>query len=787
MREKPLHGGSIGSWPLVRGARVVALAGLWLGIVTAAPAAAAACPNAQFRSGPSEHLPDCRAYEQVSPVEKAGADAVTTQRLFPAQASACESDETCAVVFMNGGSAFAGAQGNELPNAYLASRGADGWQTTPLTPPTLQAPANGPAKVAYAFSADLSQAVVRVPFQRLTEDAPAGVYNLFLRQPNGSYSLVTASAPPVPPQSGCGGCFEAEDVPAFAGASGDFSHILFEANDGLLEGAPGGGVENLYETVAEHVRLVGILPDGTVPPQGATAAGGIGVTGQRTGELNHAISQDGSDVLFAAAADGGAPDPAQAGRTELYDRVDGSSTIEISAPADGAKPGECHTKQGICDAGSARFRAASADGSIVYFTSKAALTKESNTGAEERSEAEKEAEEETGEPGENPGNDLYQYNLDSGKLTDLTVDEKDPIGANVLGVVGAAEDGSYVYFVADGRLADAPLSGQPNLYVWHGTAEGGGTVKFIATLQAPDEEEEENIEAASVGPAFPYESDIADWTSRPIESQAYVTPDGEHLAFMSVKPLTDYNNEDQTTGEADHEVFEYSAETGQLVCASCDANGARPLGSAFIGAKLTERVSTPFYQPRSLNDDGTRLFFSSPDPLVSGLSGGVTKIFEYENGSAQLISGIGDSSDDVFLDASASGNDVFFATREQLAPSDSDELIDVYDARVDGGFAAPAVPALPCQGSTCQEPFSPPPSFSTPISASFTGAGNFLLSSRPLRLTSRQRLLRALAECERLKRMNRRSACIAAARRRYAPEARRARHDTVRRRRRTRR
>ena len=173
-------------------------------------------------------------------------------------------------------------------------------------------------------------------------------------------------------------------------------------------------------------------------------------------------------------------------------------------------------------------------------------------------------------------------------------------GANVLGVVGSSDDGFYVYFVATGELAAGGLSGQPNLYVWHGTSAGAGSVSFIATLAAPTETEVENIEAMRAGPRLEYHSDVPDWSSRPTESQAYVTPDGTHLAFMSVEPLTGYDNEDQATGKPDHEVFEYSAQTGQLVCASCDAGGARPLGSAFIGAKLTERASTPFHQPRSI-------------------------------------------------------------------------------------------------------------------------------------------------------------------------------------------
>lgn len=763
MRGKPLRGGLMGSRARVLGACVVGLAGMWL--AGNATASAGACPNARFRSGASENLPDCRAYEQVSPVEKGGLGAVSLQPLLPAQSSPCEAGETCTIAYMNVGAAFAGAPGNEFPNAYLAARTPEAWRTTSLTPPTPQAPPNSLAKITYAFSGDLSQAVLRVPLQQLTEGAPTGVYNLYVRQTDGSYSLVTTNVPSEPPPAGCGNCFERQDVPAFAGASSDFGHVLFEANDSLLPGAPGGGVENLYESVAGHVSLVGILPDGTVPSSGANAGGGIDALNGNAHELDHAISANGSRVVFEAAADEGGPDPGQAGDTELYDRINGASTIEISAPGPGAQPSRCETVEGICDPEPAKFWAAAQNGSTVYFTSKAALTKESHTGPEDL------------------GNDLYRYDVETGTLTDLTADVEtpDPDGASVLGVVGASADGSYVYFVATGTLAASPnelgagpSNGLPNLYVWHETAGGAGQRSFIATLQPPSIEEEENIEALVVGQRFPYHSDIADWTSRPTESQAYVTPDGGHLAFMSVKPLTGYENKDQHTGEADHEVFEYSAETGELVCASCDPGGAPPLGSAFIGATLDERTSTPFHQPRSLSDDGSRLFFSSPDPLVPGLAGGSVKVFEYEDGAVLLISGMEAGGEDVFLDASASGDDVFFATTEQLAPTDDDELADVYDARVDGGLPGPAIPTT-CQGGSCQEPLGPPPSFPAPTSSSFAGPGD-LAASTPVRLTRKKLLSRALEKCMHLKSKKRRAACIAAARRRYGPIHKGARH-----------
>jgi hypothetical protein len=745
-----------------------------LGGTLASASVAEACVNAAFRAGPGEHLADCRAYEQVSPTEKRGANAYVEG--YPAQASA----QGGSLVYLNYG--LPGSPtGAQLP-AYLGSRGGGGWETNVLSPSTPGVRVHED-KLSYDFSEEsLSQLVVSVALAKLTPEAPEGVYNLFRRAPDGGYALVTAAQPSEPAPPGCESCFQERDVPAFAGASRNFSHVLFEANESLLTGeaelAPK-GVDNLYESTlegphgepvppGERVHAVGILPDGKLASGGAEPGAGLNALfPESDGNVNRAISEDGSGVLFQAGADEGGPDAAQSGLIELYDRLNGSSTVEVSTPAAGAEASRCETASNNCKAEPAQFWGASADGSSVFFTSKAALTKEANTGEERKGR-------------ENAGNDLYAYvfapGASTGVLSDLTADSADPKGANVQGVVGVSADGSYVYFVAQGVLAGAnaegkePAAGRDNLYVWH---EGART--FIATLKEPQTVREEGeTRVTRVG-------DSRDWTAHPVELQAYLAPDGKHLALMSRNPLTGYDNEDERTGESADEVFEYSHESGRLACASCDPNGARPLGSAFIDAATAEtedpstafpKSTTLFHQPRALSDDGSRLFFSSPDPLVPEASSPQAQVYEYENGAAHLISSGANATADVFVDASASGDDVYFATSDRLAPTDQDELVDLYDARVEGGFPSPpSTLSPPCAGNECQAPTAPP-AFANPSSTSLAGAGNLSPAAPPpptpvsKPLTRAQLLARALKACAREPK-RRRAACVARAERRY--------------------
>ena len=81
----------------------------------------------------------------------------------------------------------------------------------------------------------------------------------------------------------------------------------------------------------------------------------------------------------------------------------------------------------------------------------------------------------------------------------------------------------------------------------------------------------------------------------------------------------------------------------------------------------------------------------------------------WKNGVRELVSSGQSANNSAFVDACANGNDAFFLTREQLVGIDTDDSIDLYDARVGGGLASqnPPPPPPPCQGDACKPPATP--------------------------------------------------------------------------------
>ena len=167
------------------------------------------------------------------------------------------------------------------------------------------------------------------------------------------------------------------------------------------------------------------------------------LTGKRCSSVRMAVSTLGCTPTRTATASG----ECSASEPQL------ACTVQVDAAAAGAEgPG-----------GGGAFQYASDDGSRVYFTDKHRLTADA-TALDERP-------------------DLYEYDLQTGVLSDLTVTSKSTT-ADVLSVVGAGGDGSNVYFLAKGVLSEQANSlgakaagGKPNLYLRH-----AGATTFIATL-----------------------------------------------------------------------------------------------------------------------------------------------------------------------------------------------------------------------------------------------------------------------------------------------------------------
>lgn len=642
-------------------------------------------------------LPDSRGFEMVSPVDKnSGEVAVPGGRgglvdagfsVKPMQGSAMGE-----AIFYPSFTSFGNGQGAPAASGYLSRRGSAGWFTENISPPDREGSTSDPFR---GFSADLAFGAVIQKEPMLAPGAGAGFENLYLRDDaGGGFTTLTTATPRV--AAGENYCV------SFAGASASSDRVIFIANGALTHDAPDAPGFSLYEwSRGEGLRLVSILPDGTpAQPSGSTGFGAEGKGCEMNKRIVHnAISADGSRIFWTYQPQpvAGVPQP-----TQLLARLDGSETIQLDQPEGGGGA-----------AGKGKFWGASDTGSRVFFTDPNQLTPDGTAAASGLG-------------------DLYMYDFSGApgsRLTDLSADPtpgSDP--PDVLGVLGASEDGSHVYFAARGALAAGATSGRPNLYVW----QAGAPLRFVATL-SPEDAQIPNLGFTRFSGL---ESNLSPWTDTPAEQTARVTPDGRFLAFLSVASLTGYDNVDQGTDKPDSQAYLYDAQSQKLVCASCNPSNARPVGFSELPVWIT-----PYEQPRYLSDDGARLFFVSRDALALHDSNGRQDVYEFErvdSGSCEpansafnpvsdgclfSITPGADGDESYFLDASADGRDVFVSTRQRLAPPDEDERFDVYDARAGGGFPA-SPPASPrCVGEGCR-PAQAPPSAPFPASSGFFGEGN---------------------------------------------------------------
>jgi len=687
----------------------------------------------------AELLPECRAEERVSPLDK------QAQNVRQVTAVAPGGD---AVGFIAAGG-FEDPQnfypeGPLVYNSYTVRRVESGcpggaaacWLAASAFAPAglIQLPNRGGA-LASDFTPDLSSRQIACGVPR------AGVFGCAVRKPDGEW----AATPQYWPSTHALTTTTANPQ-ADVGQSADLGDVFFQPNVPLLpeDGLPQGGLYELsgLDALARgegtpQLRLVNLK--GRVELGWASGTSTIPNQPPLLGDVNHltngtafqAVSRDGERAFFTAF-------PTGAHQQQVYARVpctageeceflesegqpvagSGRETIQLSAPECGSGCDHEETQPGL-------FEGASADGSRVFFTSAQELLPEDT----------------------DEGIDLYEYDFDATgpqKLRLLSLGEASPEhetpgdGAEVLGVVRVASDGSRVYFVAGGVLTEEANSfgeqAQPNGHNLYVVQTATGKVSFIAALPREDS----GLWGAGCA------GGACDSEQQPRLAQ--LTPDGRDLVFDTHARL-DPGDKNGCTGGfegveicAAEAVYRYDAETGNpaastnLTWISHAAPGftaANLQKSALIAGPGGEKGATADFADtrRSISGcpepiasepaegcteageaDGQDIVFESSEPLQQGAIKGVPGIYLWHcsascaepgvEGEVSLISGADNREGGAEATISASGRDIFFTTAAELLPGDTDEQTDIYDARVNGGIPLQTPPS--CRGEECQ-------------------------------------------------------------------------------------
>src|SRR5665213_1120732 len=355
------------------------LAGLVLLAILLLPAPSAlaseGCPNEAVRSESrvnpatgqpySIGLPECRAYEMVSPLDKQAHDATPAVNVR----SIIAGPDGLAGWASQG--AFAEPDNYRISpapdNPYVSTRGRSGWTTLNALAPASLIDLTNPIEFGVDLAPDFSR------------EATCGVYSVFstsiacaLREPDGSwlgtpaYSTVTG-----------------RDLPGGTtydlGMSVTGSHIFFQPNGGVALlpsdtlGLGGNECPSVYEVSgleAGSPTLSLVTVDSEGNPIGTSHNSeklpGLGAGCKGEGDDYQAISESGEIVYFTAL-------PTSTELPTLYARIDGGTpaahTVDISNPAEEGA-GECTRTEPETACGppaAAIFQGASADGSKVFF------------------------------------------------------------------------------------------------------------------------------------------------------------------------------------------------------------------------------------------------------------------------------------------------------------------------------------------------------------------------------------------------------------------------------------
>jgi List-Bact-rpt repeat protein len=330
------------------------------------------CLNAEYRIGLSAKLPDCRAYELVTPGETGGASITAHFRGNPGDGfnnwlTVPRGPGAGEALSFETSTTLPGFEGSGVTDGYRSERAPglhpeDGWSTALVSPSYVQGGGTPNGASALNGSSDQLYSFWKVnpkyPFEGALD---AGTY------------LRTPSAFEVAAQGGLG------DDPAgtsqFVSPAG--AHVLFSSEGHLETDAPLNGIVAIYDRKAGEASAEVI----SVQPGGSPFAGDAIYLGS---------TEDGSAVAFKVGGvlylhrDGVITEIAASPNTFAGLSEDGSRVFYANAASQPAGIFACDTGGGPCAgpeahaptaiAANATFVNVSADGSHVFFTSTDPLT-----------------------------------------------------------------------------------------------------------------------------------------------------------------------------------------------------------------------------------------------------------------------------------------------------------------------------------------------------------------------------------------------------------------------------
>jgi hypothetical protein len=640
------------------------------------------CPNSHVRQQVgANYLPDCRAYELVSPSRagsiqlfpgdffaRLGPIFLNTEELAPRYENSGYESAPARFGFYGG---LGGLPGVESPNfifdRYLATRTDTGWVThfAGLKGDETGVALRGQCSITqdkcidYKIDISLSTGRAKRPFPYVW-DAEG---NFLGRWPT-NYAVVPG----------------ADHLTGDEEPSPDFSHYVFSSLDvpftpGGLESAPGSVYDN--DVARGTIEIASRLNNGDPIPQDAGGA--------EEYMRIPAQSPDASHILMSTVASGG--------RVHLYMRVDNAITYDVSKG------------NGV------QLLGMSKDGTKVAFISPSALTPEDEDSSLDVYRWEEATDEVTlisGIPGGAGQEDKCNANWTSGCSVQLLSSQRPDIDDTI------SADGDIYFWSPEQLDPENPgVRNQRNLYHLR-----NGQIQYVTTFDPGTSTIRAQISADGQHAAFLTQSRLTGYDNSYYDN------------FGTLRKAS--------------EMYVFDAATDEVQCASCNPTGAPPsvlrLDPPANEEGTTSADVLASNSGRFITDDG-RVAFATADKLSPRDTNEIVDVYEFVGGRPQLI-GAGTGDRDILpklailypgqvvgLESiSRDGRDLYFSTYDVLVPQDENgPFVKFYDARTGGGFPVQGE-LLPCEAADeCHGETTPPvPTPQVGTGTAYTQPGNVL-------------------------------------------------------------